>query len=120
MSEHDETREREEYADWNRPGAGGAPEDDGPPAGRGGGPPRDGDDEDWDAPSTIREPLLRDRLRERVGVSPRQWYAIESVLLAAPYLLFVLLYVTYDIPEIPFLVVTLVYSLVAIYVGLLP
>jgi hypothetical protein len=114
VSDRDEAREREEYAGWTRPGA------DGAPAGSDEQPPEDRDDEDWVEPSTVREPLLRDRLRERFGVSPRRWYVIESFLLAAPYVVFVALYVAFDLPEIPFLIVTLLYSLVAIYVGILP
>jgi hypothetical protein len=112
--DHEEARDREEYAGWTRPGA------DGAPAGSDEQPPEDRDDEDWVEPSTVREPLLRDRLRERFGVSPRRWYVIESFLLAAPYVVFVALYIAFDLPEVPFLVVTLLYSLVAIYVGILP
>ena len=112
--ERGDARDREEYAGWTRPGA------DAPPTGSDEEPPEDRDDEDWVEPSTVREPLLRDRLRERFGVSPRRWYVIESFLLAAPYVVFVALYLTFDIPEIPFLVVTLLYSLFAIYVGILP
>lgn len=75
------------------------------------------DRDDWEAPPKHREPLLRDRIRERLGLSPRQWYVVETFLLVLPYPVFVLVYVTFDPNEALFLGVTLLYSLVAMYVG---
>jgi hypothetical protein len=122
MSDHEGSRDREEYADWSPPGTDETRTDTG--EGRSvdleGEPPADGEDEEWDKPSTIREPLFRDWVRERLGVSPRRWYVIETVLLVAPYVVFVFVYLTFDVPEVPFLLLTLLYSLIAIYVGILP
>ena len=97
----------DEYADW--------------------GPPADPDEADADAeaetdlgpPAEMRDPLLRDRIRERLGVSPQQWYVIESALLVLPYPLFIAAYLAFGIDQTVFLVVTLGYSLVATYVGFL-
>lgn len=97
---------REEYADWSLPGA---DERDG----------EDEDDEEWDPPSAMREPLFRDRFREGLGLTEMQWFVLETFLLVAPYPLFVLVYFSFDVNETLFLVVTLAYSLVAMYVGLL-
>lgn len=100
--------DRDEYADWEPP--------------RGSGETVDGDDPtdaDEPTPAALREPLARDRIRDRLGVTPQQWYVIETFLLVAPYPVFVLVYVTLDVNETAFLAVTLVYSLAATYVGLL-
>jgi hypothetical protein len=104
--------EREEYAGWSRPGA------DEAGAGSDGADATD-EDEEWGPPPTIREPLLRDRVRDRLGLGARQWFVLETVLLAAPYPLFVLVYLLFDVNETLFLAVTLVYSLAAMYFGLL-
>ncbi|WP_266083267.1 hypothetical protein [Haladaptatus caseinilyticus] len=77
----------------------------------------EGNDDDWGPPPTMREPLLRDRIRNRLNVSHRQWYTIEAVLIASPYPLFVAVYLLFPINETAFLAVTLTYSLVAMYVG---
>lgn len=98
--------EREEYADWSLPGA---DEPDGP----------DEDDEALEPPPMMREPLFRDRIRDRLGLGPRQWFVLETFLLAAPYPVFVLVYFSFDVGQTLFIAVTLVYSLVAMYVGLL-
>lgn len=98
--------EHEEYGDWNRPGA----HDE---------PARDTDDEEWGPPAEMREPLLRDRFRDRLGLTPRQWYVLESVLLALPYVVFVAVYRLFSVDETLFLALTLAYSLAAIYVGFL-
>lgn len=98
--------EREEYGDWSRPGA----DDD---------PESDTDDEEWGPPAEMREPLLRDRFRDRLGLTPRQWYVLESVLLALPYVVFIAVYQLFPVNETLFLALTLAYSLVAIYVGFL-
>lgn len=70
-------------------------------------------------PPEIRGRLLRDRLRERLGVTPRQWYVIESLLLALPYVVFVYVLFAYEVDETLFLLITLLYSLVAMYIGFL-
>lgn len=70
-------------------------------------------------PPQVRKPLLRDRVRERLGLGYRQWYVVESVLLVLPYPIFVLIYFTFDVNETLFLVFTGLYSLVAMYVGFL-
>lgn len=97
----------DEYADWGPPSRAGGDDAPGPEAGGGEGPP------------TVRAPLLRDRVRDRLGVTPRQWYVVESLLLAAPYPVFVAAYLWFDVNETLFLLVTLAYSLVATYVGFL-
>ena len=100
--------DRDEYADWEPPrGSDEAVNGDAPT------------DADELTPAALREPLARDRLRDRLGVTPRQWYVIETFLLVAPYPVFVLVYVTLEVNEMAFLAVTLVYSLAATYVGLL-
>ena len=100
--------DRDEYADWEPPrGSDEAVNGDAPT------------DADELTPAALREPLARDRLRDRLGVTPRQWYVIETFLLVAPYPVFVLVYVTLEVNETAFLAVTLVYSLAATYVGLL-
>lgn len=71
------------------------------------------------SPAELRKPLLRDRIRDGLGLSPQQWYVIETFLLVAPYPLFVFVYVTFPVNETLFVVVTLLYSLAAIYVGFL-
>lgn len=101
---------REEYADWSLPGQ---------PASGHGDEPAGSTDDDPPVPPEVREPLLRDRFRERLGVTQRQWFVVESVLLVVPYPLFVLAYLVLDVNETAFLVVTLAYSLVAMYVGFL-
>lgn len=73
--------------------------------------------DDWDPPSKLRKPLFRDRIRDRLGLGPRQWYILESLLLVAPYPLFVFIYLTFDVNETAFLVATLIYSVIAVYVG---
>ncbi|MFB6201767.1 MAG: hypothetical protein ABEI98_07130 [Halorhabdus sp.] len=112
----DTRREEAEYADWELPGQrdpgqddedGGVPDDEPDEAERTGPPP------EW------RGELLRDRIRERLSVSPQQWYVIETFLLVLPYPLFVLVYLSVPVNETLFLLVTLAYSLVAIYVGFL-
>jgi len=98
---------REEYTDWSLPGAEGTEESE------------DEGEERRDPPPALREPLFRDRVRDRLGLTPRQWFVLETFLLAAPYPLFVLVYVTYDVDQTLFIAVTLIYSLIAMYVGLL-
>ncbi|MEF8801292.1 MAG: hypothetical protein V5A38_01115 [Halolamina sp.] len=97
---------REEYADVSLPGADELDE-------------VDEDDEEWDPPPTMREPLFRDRIRDRLGLTEVQWFVLETFLLVAPYPVFVVVYLRFSVNETLFLIVTLVYSLVAMYVGLL-
>jgi hypothetical protein len=94
---------REEYTDWSLPGA-----DEG-----------DEDDEEWGPPPAMREPLFRDRIRDRLGLTEVQWFVLETFLLVAPYPVFIVVYLRFGIDQMIFLIVTLVYSLVAMYVGLL-
>lgn len=109
---------REEYADWSLPGQPARGHGD-EPAGSTDDEAADRTDDDPPVPPEVREPLLRDRFRERLGVTQRQWFVVESVLLVAPYPLFVLAYLVLDVNETAFLVVTLAYSLAAMYVGFL-
>lgn len=67
----------------------------------------------------MRDQIFRDRIRDRLGATPQQWYVIETFLLVLPYPLFVLVYFSFDVNETLFLPVTLAYSLVAMYFGLL-
>lgn len=106
--------DREEYADWGPPGGTEDSVD--------GSDPGDGDASDSDEikpPTELRDPLPRDRIRNRLDVTPQQWYVLETFLLVAPYPVFALVYFTLDVNETAFLVVTLLYSVVATYVGLL-
>lgn len=73
----------------------------------------------WKAPPAERPPTRRERLRQRYGFTDRQWYVVETLLLVAPYPVFVLVYLTVGVDETLFIVVTLLYSLVAMYVGFL-
>lgn len=90
------------YADWTLPGQDSAANAD-----------------DLGPPTAYREPLLRDRIRDRLGVTPQQWYVVESLLLVVPYPLFIYAYLELGVGETLFLAVTLAYSLVAMYVGFL-
>lgn len=102
-----------EYEGWERPGASAGATD-------ASDPDRESDpDEGWGPPPTMREPLFRDRLRERLGVTPRQWYLVETLLLVAPYPLFVAVYLAFPVNDTLFVLVTLAYSLFATYVGFL-
>ncbi|MFB6221086.1 MAG: hypothetical protein ABEH90_06570 [Halolamina sp.] len=113
MSRDEVSDEQEnEYADWEPPGQ---PADDEAAESEAAAEA----DEDWGPPPEMREPLLRDRVRDRLGVTPRQWYLVETLLLVLPYPFFVLVYVTFDVDETVFLTITLAYSLVATYVGFL-
>ena len=107
LDQADERAQDDGYADVTLPGEAGNGTAD-----------RDDDDE-IPVPPEVREPLLRDRARERLGVSLRQWYVIESFLLVLPYPFFVLVYLTVDVNETLFLLVTGAYSLAAMYVGFL-
>ncbi|RAW46343.1 hypothetical protein DQW50_04440 [Halorubrum sp. 48-1-W] len=112
--------DREEYAGWGPPQGGGNADNETNSAGRDPSVTEGSSDETGLRPPTeLRGPLLRDRLRDRLGVTPRQWYVIETLLLVSPYPVFVFVYVTVDVNETVFLTVTLLYSLVATYVGIL-
>lgn len=58
---------------------------------------------------------FRERVRCKIGLSNRQWQYFISGVILLPYVLFVLLYSA--IPEDLFLVLTLAYSLVAMYMS---
>jgi len=104
---------RSEWSGWTHPAESAETrEDDG----------SDGDQPErapWKAPPAERPETLRERIRQRYGFTDRQWYVIETLLLVAPYPLFVLVYLYVPVDELSFLLVTLLYSLVAMYVGLL-
>lgn len=108
----------DEYADWEPP-VGPEKETDASEAESDTAETEGADESDLEPPPELREPLFRDRIRDRLGVSPQQWYVIETLLLLAPYPLFVLVYFTLPVEETLFLLVTLVYSLIAMYVGFL-
>lgn len=113
----DESDERQgEYADWELPGQ--SSEDEDGPAGDAAASPHT-EEEPAGPPLKMRDQILRDRIRDRLGVTPQQWYVVETLLLVLPYPLFVLVYLSFDVAETPFLLVTLGYSLVAMYFGLL-
>lgn len=111
--------DRDEYADWEPPQRGRNAVDGDEPAGEGSSVDGDpSDDTELRAPTELPDPLPRDRIRDRLDVTPHQWYVIETLLLVSPYPVFVLLYFTVDVNENAFLTVTLLYSLVATYVGI--
>lgn len=113
MSRND--RDREEYADWSPPNQSAKATDEEVPEGE----EEMSEGDDRRTPAEMREPLLRDRARDRLGVTPQQWYVIETFLLVVPYPIFVFVYFSFDVNEMAFLAVTLLYSLIAIYTGLL-
>lgn len=112
--------DRDEYADWEPPQGGEDSADGSTLAGED--TPADGDsseDTERKLSTEVRDPRLRDQIRDQLDVTPRQWYVIETFLLVSPYPVFVFIYLTIDINEMAFLIVTLIYSLVAMYVGFL-
>jgi len=113
----EESDEREaEYAGWELPGHG---DEQSPSDGEDGGTVTDADEkEPFGPPPMIQDQPVRDRIRDRLGVTPQQWYVLETLLLVLPYPLFVLVYITFPVNETLFLAVTLAYSPVAAYVGL--
>lgn len=70
-------------------------------------------------PPSERSESIRERLRRQYGLTDRQWYVVETLLLVAPYPIFVLVYIFVPVDETIFLVITLLYSFVAMYVGFL-
>ena len=58
------------------------------------------------------------RIRNRLRLSDEQWLIVKSVLLILPYPVFIALYFVFSFTGLEFLVVTFVYSLFAMYVGL--
>lgn len=72
----------------------------------------------WKAPPSERSRTPREAVRARLDLTDREWYVVETVLLVAPYPLFVFAYLSFPIDETAFLVVTLLYSLFAMYVGI--
>lgn len=69
--------------------------------------------------SRIEQPEdpLRRRLRTSLGLSERQWPHVLNLAIVTPYPVFIAGYLFLPVPEFAFLAVTLVYSLVAMYVG---
>lgn len=59
-----------------------------------------------------------DRLRNRLNLSLEQWELLVSVVVFLPYPLFAALILTDMVESLAFLLVTLVYSVFAIYVNL--
>lgn len=110
MIEEDDSEKRTGYEGWKLPGGETTDGSDGSEMGS-------ESEEDWGPPPTMRDPILRDRIRDRLGLTPRQWYVLEAFLIALPYPFFVAGYMLFPVNETLFLVVTLVYSLVAMYVG---
>ena len=113
----DEATAREEGGEWDgwtRPAAGPGSEDE----------TSEGPDEvtdgyvPWKAPPSERSRTPREAVRARFDLTDREWYVVETVLLVAPYPLFVFAYLSFPIDETVFLVVTLLYSLFATYVGI--
>lgn len=72
--------------------------------------------EDPSTPEPPEDPLRRE-LRASFDLSERQWRHAVSLAVAAPYPFFVGAYFVFGVPEVLFLSVTLLYSLVAMYVG---
>ena len=86
-------------------------------SGKQGGPADAGDDSGARAePETISETVAA-RAQTRLGLSPQQWFVVESVLLVLPYPLFVLAYLYLPVPETAFLAATVVYSAFAVWFG---
>lgn len=69
-----------------------------------------------DGPGQPEDPL-RHRVRTLLGLSQRQWPHVLNLAIVAPYGAFIAAYVALDVPEAIFLVTTLLYSFVAMYVG---
>ena len=72
----------------------------------------------WKSSPSERSRTPREVVRTRLNLTDRQWYVVETLLLVAPYPLFVVAYLTFPIDETVFLVSTLLYSLFATYVGM--
>jgi len=120
----------EEYGDRLSP-PGGPSDDDTAASGAGAeGPGGDGDDGQpvGDAPGTAEPPAgddadaggeggLRNRLRRRLGLGESGWLVVETLALVAPYPLFVWVLLFTDVPELPFLLATAVYSVLATVFG---
>lgn len=60
-------------------------------------------------------PPLRQRVRERLGVSRRQWEYLVAGSIAVPYGLAIGLYIQFNLQEETFLLATSLYSFVAMY-----
>lgn len=110
MTEADDGEDHTEYEGWCLPSS---EIDDGHPNDEA----DQEESEDREPPPTTRKPTLRDRIRDRLGVTSHQWYVIEATLIALPYPFFVATYVFFPVNETLFLGVTLAYSLAAMYVG---
>ena len=62
-------------------------------------------------------PGRRTRLRRRFGLGEQGWLLVETLALVAPYPLFVWVLLSTDVPELPFLLATVVYSVLATTFG---
>jgi hypothetical protein len=58
---------------------------------------------------------FRQRARQRLGVTRRQWEYLVACLVAGPYLLSTGAYFLFDISETAFLVGTAIFSVIAMY-----
>lgn len=65
-----------------------------------------------------RTDYIRDRLRDRLGLSIQQWEILVSVVVFLPYPLFVALILTDMVQSLEFLLLTLVYSVFAMYANI--
>lgn len=60
---------------------------------------------------------IGERYRRRLGLSELQWVLLVSLALALPYPVFFYLFFTSRLTSLPLLLVTLLYSLMAIYLN---
>lgn len=58
-----------------------------------------------------------EQIRLRLGLSPRQWFVVGTLLLLVPFPLFWLLHVYFDVPQSTVLAMIAVYSVVAFWFG---
>lgn len=76
------------------------------------------DDPSGEPVSSAREGSLGERLRTRLGLSPRQWTWLVSLLMFLPYPAFVGLYLAFPIDEGVFLAATVAFSVLIAVLGL--
>lgn len=57
------------------------------------------------------------RVQDRFGLSAQRWFVVESFLLVLPYPVFVFVYLSFPVPEVPFFGLTAIYSLFALWFG---
>lgn len=58
---------------------------------------------------------IRERMRQRYGLSQRQWEYLVAAAIVVPYPLAITIYLLYNVSEPVFLIVTVAYSIVAMY-----